>query len=222
MKYDCDLIVDLLPLYVEGVLSQTSNEIVEEHLRECEDCIELLEELKKDNSLRLKEKESYETHVKEYTERVKKRKRIIRLALGALFFVCIGAASIMTYFATHDPFEYIATDIATYQEAKEYIKEGKVPKIMPETAEHISIIYQTEGKKLNGKFHVNAQDMKKMQSGLKKATVDHLRMATEAIDGNYNEVKKTLEKEPEGVRYYQDDRFVYVFIPDGTIYYFLK
>ncbi|WP_169891241.1 zf-HC2 domain-containing protein [Litchfieldia alkalitelluris] len=38
MKYPCDLVRDLYPLYEEGDLSPSVKEKVEEHLRECESC----------------------------------------------------------------------------------------------------------------------------------------------------------------------------------------
>lgn len=45
MKYDCDLIRDLLPLYADGVCSETSRAVVEEHLDECPDCRRMAAEL---------------------------------------------------------------------------------------------------------------------------------------------------------------------------------
>lgn len=41
MKYDCDLVKDLLPLYQDGVCSETSTKIVKEHLEECTGCREI-------------------------------------------------------------------------------------------------------------------------------------------------------------------------------------
>lgn len=38
MKYDCELIQDIVSLYKEGVLSNRSQEIVNDHLRECPVC----------------------------------------------------------------------------------------------------------------------------------------------------------------------------------------
>ncbi|MCC5894141.1 MAG: zf-HC2 domain-containing protein [Alkalibacterium sp.] len=38
MRLSCDVIKDLTPLYAEGMLSETSVDLVEEHLEECEDC----------------------------------------------------------------------------------------------------------------------------------------------------------------------------------------
>ncbi|MDF2885891.1 MAG: hypothetical protein K0R23_276 [Lacrimispora sp.] len=38
MKYDCDVIKDLLPLYQDGACSEMTKQIVSEHLQECETC----------------------------------------------------------------------------------------------------------------------------------------------------------------------------------------
>ena len=38
MKYPCSLIKDLLPLYHDGVCSEESNKIIENHLSECSSC----------------------------------------------------------------------------------------------------------------------------------------------------------------------------------------
>lgn len=38
MKIACEVVKDMLPLYVDGVVSEESRKIVEEHLSECEEC----------------------------------------------------------------------------------------------------------------------------------------------------------------------------------------
>jgi Predicted integral membrane protein len=45
---DCDVIKDLLPLYIEKLTSESSNELVEEHIKNCENCKELLLNLSED------------------------------------------------------------------------------------------------------------------------------------------------------------------------------
>lgn len=45
MKYNCDLISDLLPLYKDEVCSESSKKIVEEHIAECPDCRKILNSL---------------------------------------------------------------------------------------------------------------------------------------------------------------------------------
>ncbi len=46
MKYNCDMIRDLLPLYQDGVCSESSRLAAEEHLAECEACRDHLEALR--------------------------------------------------------------------------------------------------------------------------------------------------------------------------------
>ena len=36
-KISCHIIQDILPLYVDGIVSEDTKEMVEEHLRECEE-----------------------------------------------------------------------------------------------------------------------------------------------------------------------------------------
>ena len=45
MKYSCDLISDLLPLYKDDICSEASRKIVEEHLEECAACKKLLNDM---------------------------------------------------------------------------------------------------------------------------------------------------------------------------------
>lgn len=45
MKIDCDVIKDLLPLYVENIASEASRNLVEEHCRSCESCKKVMESM---------------------------------------------------------------------------------------------------------------------------------------------------------------------------------
>lgn len=45
MKISCDVIQDLLPLYVENLASEDSRKMVEEHIRECPKCKKQLEKM---------------------------------------------------------------------------------------------------------------------------------------------------------------------------------
>ena len=46
MKKNCEIIKDLLPLYLDKVCSKESSALVEEHLRTCKECQNYLEGLK--------------------------------------------------------------------------------------------------------------------------------------------------------------------------------
>ena len=45
MQYECEMIADLLPLYIDGVCSPASKRAIEEHLVECPGCRNTLEKL---------------------------------------------------------------------------------------------------------------------------------------------------------------------------------
>jgi rubrerythrin len=44
-KQSCDIVSDLIPLYVDGVCSEESCEFIEEHIRVCQSCKKLLENM---------------------------------------------------------------------------------------------------------------------------------------------------------------------------------
>lgn len=46
MKVDCDVILDVLPIYAEDMVSDTTKRITEEHLQQCESCRKALEDIK--------------------------------------------------------------------------------------------------------------------------------------------------------------------------------
>ena len=48
MKIKCEVVRDLLPLYVDGVASEESRALIEEHLEECADCREYRRQLEED------------------------------------------------------------------------------------------------------------------------------------------------------------------------------
>ena len=46
MNKECEIVRDILPLYVDEVCSDSSREIIDEHLKECPDCTAYLEQLR--------------------------------------------------------------------------------------------------------------------------------------------------------------------------------
>lgn len=48
IKYPCGMIEDLIPLYIEGDVSDATKEIVEKHLKNCKNCSALLQEYSND------------------------------------------------------------------------------------------------------------------------------------------------------------------------------
>ena len=51
MKYPCNVIQDLLPLYLDGVCSEESKAIVEQHLSECPACKDYYAAMREDSEI---------------------------------------------------------------------------------------------------------------------------------------------------------------------------
>ena len=51
MKITCNIIEDLLPLYVDDMVSEDSRQLVEEHLKMCPACRKMQEEMQRENRL---------------------------------------------------------------------------------------------------------------------------------------------------------------------------
>ncbi len=48
MKNECNIVQDLMPLVIDGVASEESTQMVAEHVKDCEPCAKVYEELKSD------------------------------------------------------------------------------------------------------------------------------------------------------------------------------
>ena len=57
---ECKIVQDLLPNYIENLTNEETNKYIEEHLKKCENCKKVLENMKKDiqvNDLKRTKKE---------------------------------------------------------------------------------------------------------------------------------------------------------------------
>lgn len=70
MKITCEVIKDLLPLYHDGVCSDDSKRMIEEHITECSECKKNLEGM--DSEIYI------QTHIEENMEDAKVMKKISR------------------------------------------------------------------------------------------------------------------------------------------------
>lgn len=48
MRMNCAIVKDLLPLYVEDLTSDSSNQFIEEHIVNCDECMDYLKNIKRD------------------------------------------------------------------------------------------------------------------------------------------------------------------------------
>lgn len=86
MKYNCDVIQDLLPLYEDGICSEASKAIVEEHLRECSACKEIAGRLK-DNIVEETLTKEKDTVLSRYQKSIRKKTATIGMATASILFI---------------------------------------------------------------------------------------------------------------------------------------
>ena len=91
MKISCNIIEDLLPLYVDDAVSEDSRQLVEEHLKECASCRKIQEEIIRENQFSLEQRKlSADERKKAEIRSLKKirsnirRKRILSVVLSAV------------------------------------------------------------------------------------------------------------------------------------------
>lgn len=88
MKYPCEMVKDLLPLYHDDVCSDSSKKIVEEHLAECSSCKNILKKIEDttyDNRLQ-KEREDVVRH---YAKNVKRKSLTVGLGIASVLAIPI-------------------------------------------------------------------------------------------------------------------------------------
>ena len=79
-NFPCDIIRDLLPGYIDEILSETGTNTVQEHLAECEACHKTYLEMKEDWT---SETEVKERIVLDGFKKIRRRTRTLKIALGA-------------------------------------------------------------------------------------------------------------------------------------------
>ena len=125
MKITCNIIEDLLPLYVDDMVSEDSRKLVEEHLKGCPACRKMQEEMMRENRLTAGIKDGNSVQInKTEAEPLKKirrrirKKRILSVILAVVLVAAAGGAGHYWYY---DKENYISWD-----EANISVKDGKV------------------------------------------------------------------------------------------------
>ncbi len=116
MKITCDVIEDLLPLYAEGLTSDDTGLLVEEHLKTCTDCKKQLESMKNPKEIPI------DTDIEPF-KKVEKKLFHKRVQIIALTIVLVLAIVIITMAYLTSP-EYLpySSDIISVTE----YRDGKI------------------------------------------------------------------------------------------------
>ncbi|MBO5397771.1 MAG: zf-HC2 domain-containing protein [Clostridia bacterium] len=89
-KEKCKIVQDLLPNYVEKLTSDTTNTFIEKHLKECIECNDILDNMKKDFEKQTNNVEKEINYAKKYNTRFKKMKYTLLIVIYALIFIIIA------------------------------------------------------------------------------------------------------------------------------------
>lgn len=110
MKYPCDMIQDLLPLYLDGVCSEKSKKAVEEHLAECSDCKDFFAAMREADKIEIDTHSANRERQKAASfQAVKKklfRKQILAAFATVIVLVVITFATVGVLKNTHKVVEY--------------------------------------------------------------------------------------------------------------------
>ncbi|MCR5481756.1 MAG: DUF4825 domain-containing protein [Clostridia bacterium] len=130
-EISCNIIKDLLPLYIEGLTSEESNSLIEEHLKECEACRELYEEMKKDMCLGVTGEESsdFKENLNAEAETIdfmKKSNKKLRLGFGfglvAVIALCLCLLLARGYFNSYSaPLQLVEISSLRVEEGNAHI-----------------------------------------------------------------------------------------------------
>ena len=87
MKKECEIVQDLLVNYSDNILNKSSNELVEKHLSECEDCKKMLEEIVAEEN---KDKKSEKKEI-DYLKKYRRKMRIKSVITAIVILVTLIA-----------------------------------------------------------------------------------------------------------------------------------
>ena len=84
MENRCKIVQDLLPTYIENLVSSESNEFIKEHLENCADCKKIYENMIDDMEKENLENTEVVKQIKKYKNRINIMKFIIILVISII------------------------------------------------------------------------------------------------------------------------------------------
>lgn len=122
---NCNLIEDLLPLYVEGLVSEETKKEIEEHLQKCDKCSEILKSIKKNEEIIIEEQKDNSSKEVKCIKNIK-RKMMFKIVMAVL----VTAISIISVFGIYilSPYRIIRDEnerLILYNSNTGNIRKGK-------------------------------------------------------------------------------------------------
>ena len=90
-KKDCKIVQDLLPNYIETLTSEETNLFIEEHLKECKECQNILENMQNEIKINKEKRDGREVdYIKKYNKKMKLWKKILLMILGLVIIYALS------------------------------------------------------------------------------------------------------------------------------------
>lgn len=136
MKYDCEVIKDLLPIYKDGVTNKKSNEVIEEHLKECKECKEYYCAINQ-SEITLPEAPVIENpSIVGYGKRIKKKRKVVLITVVSIIAILLLGMTFMVLLLTGGPpiKKSDINDYGVFKDFKGYSNLYIFPTKMPDSA----------------------------------------------------------------------------------------
>ena len=91
MKITCDVIQDLMPSYIDGILSEDSKALVEEHMGTCQECRKMLEIMKEEQGKEQNQMRSSAATLKKIRKKLIVR-RVLTATVAVILTLIVAAA----------------------------------------------------------------------------------------------------------------------------------
>lgn len=136
MRNECNIIRDILPLYIDEIVSEDTVSFVEEHLEKCAACRTELENMKAPNALEIVVSDTQATDekpLKAFAKMWNRKKRIVISAFAAiLLLVVLLGSCFVSYlkFDTANPFSAASGFIQITVADKDYVEIQRSPKVV--------------------------------------------------------------------------------------------
>lgn len=125
MKKECNVIKDLLPLYIDNLVSEDTKNYVEAHVNECEECSNMIKIMKDINNKKIEEEANEDkielNHLKKYKRKMTFIKFITCLLATLLILILtIGIIFIYNYKKYNSIVKKIANGANEFMQEKNY------------------------------------------------------------------------------------------------------
>ena len=96
-KRDCKIVQDLLPNYIEKLTNEETNMYIDEHLKECTECKEVLDNMQKELSIKNNKRDEREVkYIKKFSNKMKILKFIL-LTLIIIYIIVVGRRTLIMF-----------------------------------------------------------------------------------------------------------------------------